>query len=94
MKLKLTPLNIVSALSLVAVISLIVNKAWLLVPANHEFKGLFIALGLLVFFVSFLCDQIFRKFVPTLAKLWLVQLMIIVLTVVFVLVLKISFFEG
>lgn len=92
MKVKLTPLNIVSALSIMAVVGLIVNKNWLLAPANQEFKGLFIALGLLVFFVSFLCDQIFRKFIPTLARLWLMQLMVVILAIVFVLVLKISVF--
>ncbi|MNR64197.1 hypothetical protein D3C85_1867580 [compost metagenome] len=69
-----------------------IDKNWLLAPANHEYKGLFIALGLLVFFVSFLCDQIFRKFIPTLARLWLMQLMVIVFAVIFVLVLKISVF--
>ncbi|MFN0257027.1 hypothetical protein [Pedobacter ureilyticus] len=88
MKVKLTPLNIVSALSIMAVAGLIVDKSWLLAPANHERKGLFIAFGVLVFFVSFLCDQIFRKFIPTLARLWLVQLMVVILAVVFVLVLK------
>ncbi|WAC40656.1 hypothetical protein [Pedobacter sp. SL55] len=92
MKVKLTPLNIVSALSIMAVVGLVVNKNWLLAPANQGFKGLFIALGLLVFFVSFLCDQIFRKFIPTLARLWLMQLMVVILAVVFVLVLKISVF--
>lgn len=92
LKVRLTPLNIISALSIMVVVSLIINKSWLLAPANVEFKGLFIALGLLVFFVSFLCDQIFRKFIPTLARLWLIQLMVVVLTVVFVFVLKISVF--
>ncbi|MDQ8003257.1 MAG: hypothetical protein REI64_00580 [Pedobacter sp.] len=92
MKVRLTPLNIVSALSIMVVIGLIVNKNWLLAPANAEFKGLFIALGLLVFFASFLCDQIFRKFIPTLARLWIVQLLVVILTAVFVFVLKVSVF--
>jgi hypothetical protein len=75
-----------------AVVSLIINKRWLLVPANDEFKGVFIALGLMVFFVSLLSDQIFRKFIPSLARLWLIQLVLVVLTAIFVLVLKISVF--
>jgi len=92
LKVKLTPLNIVSAFSLMVVIGLMINKNWLLAPTNHESKGLFIALGLLFFLVSFLCDQIFRKFIPTLARLWLMQLMVIIFAVIFVLVLKLSVF--
>lgn len=92
MKLKLTPLNIVSALSMMAVGGLIAKKEWILGTENHEFKNPLIALCILFFFVSILCDQIFRKFIPSLARLWMTQLMLILLTVLFILVLKISVF--
>jgi len=75
-----------------AAAGLIINKGWLLAPANHEYKVIFIALSVLVFFVSFLSDQIFRKFIPSLARLWMIQLLVVVLTAVFILVLKISVF--
>ncbi|MGE6221555.1 hypothetical protein [Nubsella zeaxanthinifaciens] len=92
MKVKLTPLNIISALSIMAVGGLIAKKEWILGAGNHEFKNPLIALCILVFFVSLLCDQIFRKFIPSLARLWMTQLMLILLTVLFVLVLKLSVF--
>jgi hypothetical protein len=75
-----------------AVAALILNKNWILTPKSAGFKGLFIAFGLLVFFVSFLSDQIFRKFIPSLARLWIIQCMVVILTAVFVLVLKLSVF--
>jgi hypothetical protein len=93
LKLRLTPLNIVSALSIMAVFTLLLDKKQLLKPVNEEYKGVIIAMCLLVLFVSFLSDQIFRKFIPSLARLWLIQLAMIFLTVILVAILKVSIFK-
>ena len=82
-----------SALSLMLAFALIIKKSWLLSPQNEEFSGLMIALCVLVLFVSFLGDQIFRKFISTLGKLWVMQLALIVFTLVVILILKISVFN-
>ena len=93
MKVILTPFNFITAISMVAIIAIVFNQSWIISPQNQEFKGLFIAIALLLLFGSFLFDQILRKFTPNLKRLWIVQCLIIVLTIIFIYFLKSIFIQ-
>ncbi|MCJ0742553.1 hypothetical protein [Pedobacter montanisoli] len=94
MKVRITPLNIVSALALVIAVSLIVNKSWLLAPVNQEYSGLMIAVCFLFFFLAFLGDQVFRKLMPSLIRLWLLETSVIIFTLVLMSIMKGLFFNS
>jgi hypothetical protein len=87
---KVTPLNIITAMSLVAAGFLMFkgfdDKLY------KNFNGLYLALCVFAALASFVCDLIFRKLVPLLRNLWIVQISFLVLTVVMILILKIIIF--
>jgi hypothetical protein len=90
LKAKLTPLNIITALCLVAALLLVFNQSGVVSPVNQAFKGLWIGISLLGAVISFLSDMIFRKFIPLLRNLWIIECAFVVFTLVFVFILKIS----
>lgn len=90
MRVKITPLNIVSAFALMATVVLLFNKKEILAPVNQAFNGLFIAICLIVVFVAFLSDQIFRRFIPSLPKIWIVETALIIFTIILFIILKIT----
>lgn len=88
MKVKLTPLNIVSAACLVFGIFILWEqgpemKRPLPVSAPGLLAG-FCLISAAVFFVS---DLVFRKFVPSLMKLWAIEGVLIVFMIVLVYIL-------
>jgi amino acid transporter len=87
---KLTPLNIITALCLVAALLLVFNQSDVVSPVNQTFKGLWIGISLFGALISFLSDVIFRKFIPLLRNLWVIECAFVVFTLVFVFILKIS----
>jgi hypothetical protein len=90
LKFKLTPLNIVTALSLVMAGLLIFGKSEITNGVDHQVNGLWIAVCFLAVVISFLSDQIFRKFIPSTLNLWVIECAFIVFTLVFVFILKLS----
>jgi len=90
LKFKLTPLNIVTALSLVMAGLLIYGKSEITNGVDHQVNGLWIAVCFLAVVISFLSDQIFRKFIPSTLNLWVIECAFIVFTLVFVFILKLS----
>jgi len=92
LKARITPLNILSALCIVAIFGVLFNNNQIFVSEKEDFRSVSIALLLLVFFMCFLFDQVLRRFVPKLARLWLVQLLVILLTVVLIMIFKITLF--
>jgi hypothetical protein len=91
MKLKLTPLNIVTAICLVMAGLLIFNKPKVGTGVvEHNVNGLWMAISFLAAFISFLSDQIFRKFIPLIRNLWVIEGAFIVFTLVFIFILKLS----
>lgn len=80
-------------MALVAAVSLLLNKSWLLAPVNQEYSGLMIAVCFLFFFLAFLGDQIFRKLVPSLMRLWLLETSVIIFTLVLMLIMRGFFFK-
>ncbi len=83
---RVTPLNIITAMSLVAA-GFFVLKGFE-DKLSQNFNGLFLVLSLFAAVASFVCDLIFRKLVPALNNLWIVQISFLVLTVVMILILK------
>lgn len=90
MKVKLTPLNIITAVCLVGCVLLIFDKSTAVGPVNRAFNGLWIGICLLGALISFLSDMIFRKFIPVLRNLWVIECAFVVFTLVFLFILKIS----
>lgn len=83
MKVKLTPLNIVSAACLVFGIFILWGKGPVPVSGPGLLAG-FCLISATVFFVS---DLVFRKFVPSLMKLWAIEGVLIVFMIVLVYIL-------
>jgi hypothetical protein len=90
LKFKLTPLNIVTAMSLVMAGFLIFGKSDITNGVDHQVNGLWIAVCFLAVVISFLSDQIFRKFIPSTFNLWVIECAFIIFTLVFVFILKLS----
>ena len=57
---------------------------------DHQVNGLWIAVCFLAVVISFLSDQIFRKFIPSTMNLWVIECAFIIFTLVFVFILKLS----
>lgn len=89
MRLKITPLNILSAMALMLSVVLLVDHKRFVAPNNQNYIGLMVAFCLLVVFASFLADQVFRKLVPSLGRIWVLELALIALAVITTLVLKV-----
>lgn len=90
MKVKVTPLNFVTAISLVMAGLLIFNKAKVINGMEQQVNGLWMAVCFLSAFIAFLSDQIFRKFIPLTRNLWVIEGAFIVFTLVFLFILKLS----
>lgn len=85
MKVKLTPLNIVSAVALVtAVLYLWYRKA----PQHVDVSGILAGFCFLVAVIAFISDQIFRKFIPSLKKLWIIESVLLVFVVILIFLIK------
>jgi hypothetical protein len=86
---KLTPLNIVTSLGLVAGVLLTFSPDPPM-PVQKDINHIMVVLSFLTAVVAFISDLIFRKFIPEVKRLWLVESSLIVFTVILVVILKIS----
>ncbi|SMC97395.1 hypothetical protein [Pedobacter nyackensis] len=89
MKVKLTPLNIVSALCLVVAVLLLLDKKDK-GPQHIDVSGLLIGFCFLATVVAFISDQIFRRFIPSLKKLWIIEGVLIVFIIILIFIIKAS----
>lgn len=89
MKVKLTPLNIVSALGLVVAVLILIEKKDN-GPHHVDVSGLLSGFCFVAAVVAFISDQIFRKFVPSLKKLWIIESVLIVFIVILIFIIKAS----
>jgi len=88
LKVKLTPLNIVSAACLVFGIFILWGQGpGLKRPLSGNGQGLMAVFCLVSAAVFFVSDLIFRKFVPSLMKLWAIEGVLIVFMIVLVYIL-------
>ena len=90
MKIKLTPLNIVSAIGLVTAVVLLADRNEVHKPGYIDMTGWAVTFGFLIFVIAFISDLIFRKFIPELKKIWIVEGVLIIFTVVLIYILKVS----
>jgi hypothetical protein len=87
LKVKLTPLNLVSALGLVsAVLSLWYRKS----PQQVDVSGILAGFSFLVALIAFVSDLIFRRFIPSLKKLWIIESVLIVFIIILIFIIKVS----
>ncbi|WP_316749481.1 hypothetical protein [Pedobacter gandavensis] len=90
MKVKLTPLNIISAIFLTIAAVLVFEKR---TPSNShiiDIQPILIGFSLLIAVVAFISDQIFRKFIPELKKIWIIECTVILFTVLLFIIIKVS----
>lgn len=88
MRFKLTPLNIVAAMGLLAALLLLLNQFQIIAFQVSGMKALFVILFFMISLVAFVSDLIFRKIITSLKRLWIIELTLITLTVVIIIVLK------
>ncbi|WP_235324515.1 hypothetical protein [Pedobacter lusitanus] len=86
---KLTPLNIVTSGCLVLALLMFFGPDKEL-PVQKGVNGMLIGLCVLTAIIAFISDLIFRKFIPLLSKLWIVECALIVFTVVLMIILKVT----
>lgn len=90
MKVKLTPLNIISAVCITTAAVLLFEKR----PEPHahtiNLQPILIGFSLLIAVIAFISDQIFRKFIPELKKIWIVECTVILFTVLLFVIIKVS----
>lgn len=91
MKVKLTPLNIVSAICLVVAVLLLVNKKNEGYTQQHvDVTGILVGFSFLAAIVAFVSDQIFRRFILSLKKLWVVEGVLVVFIIILIFIIKTS----
>jgi hypothetical protein len=90
LKIKLTPLNIVSALALVIAALVLIEKRPPGYNSHINVTGLLTGFCLLVAVIAFVSDLIFRKFIPSLKKLWVIEGVLIVFIVILIFIIKVS----
>lgn len=88
MKLRITPLNIISSASLLAAVLVLFNQLDFFEFQVPVMKMLFAILFVICAVVAFVADMIFRKMIPSLKRLWLIEVSLITLTGVMMIVLK------
>ncbi|RZL14387.1 MAG: hypothetical protein EOO89_16165 [Pedobacter sp.] len=89
MKVKLTPLNIVSSICLVASVMLFTTKTS---PRPHhvDITAMLAWLSLLSALIFFISDLIFRRFILSLKKLWIVEGVLVIFIAVLILIITSS----
>ena len=90
MKVKLTPLNIVSAICLTAAVLLLFNRRQSGQTTPVGLVDLMAGLSVIAAIVSFISDQIFRKFIPNVKKLWVVEGVLVIFIIILILIIKTS----
>jgi len=87
MKLRLTPLNIVSSLLLVSI------AYQLFFPDEIGFNELGSIPLIILLFLSFVTDQIFRRLIPQLKRIWLIELLFLIFVAVLMILIKLYDFS-
>lgn len=90
MKVKLTPLNIVSAVFLVIAVLLLTEKKGAPHPGAIDISKILIIFSFLISVIAFISDQIFRRFIPELKKLWIIEGTVILFTILLIFIIKVS----
>ena len=87
MNLRLTPLNIVSSVLLVGI-------AWLLIfPDENGFRELGSIPLIVLLILSFISDQVFRRLIPELKRIWLIELLFLIFVAVLMVLIRVYLFN-
>lgn len=82
MKIRLTPLNVISSILLVAV-------GWLFIFADETGWRKLGAIPLIVLWIlSFISDIIFRRYLKDLKRIWIVELVFIIFVTILILIIQ------
>ncbi len=82
MKIRLTPLNIVSAI-------LLARVGYLLIIEHNEWQLLVeIPLLVLTIIVNFIADLIFRRFLSDIKRIWIIELLFIIFAATLIILFK------
>ena len=87
MKLRLTPLNILTSILLVSIAYL------LLFPDENGFRELGSIPLIILLILSFITDQVFRRFIPELKRIWLIELLFLIFVAVLMILIKLYIFN-
>jgi hypothetical protein len=87
MKLRLTPLNIVSSLLLVGIAYL------LFFPDDNGVRELGIIPLIILLVLSLITDQLFRRYIPVLKRIWLIELLFLIFVAVLMILIKLYVFS-
>jgi hypothetical protein len=90
LKIKLTPLNIVSSICLVIGVLLLFSRKPYDRSHYVDITGTLAGLSFLSAVVFFVSDLIFRKFVANLKKLWIIEGVLVIFIVILVFIIKSS----
>ncbi|MDN3588396.1 hypothetical protein QWY86_17060 [Pedobacter aquatilis] len=87
MKLRVTPLNIISAVSLgLVVVNIFSSKSD--APKQIDMSGFYLLILACLILVTFITDLVFRFTLKDLKKIWIVESIFIVITVILMVILQ------
>ena len=87
MKLRLTPLNIVTSLLIVSTIFLPLS------PDGNLFRKIGGIPFIILVILSFITDQVFRRYIPELKRIWLIELLFLIFVAVLTILIKMYIFN-
>jgi drug/metabolite transporter (DMT)-like permease len=87
MKLRLTPLNLVSSFVLVSI------GYQLFFPDENKFRELGSIRLIILLILSFIADQVFRRYIPQLKRIWLIEVLFLIFVAVLMTLIKLYVFS-
>ena len=87
MKLRLTPLNLVSSFVLVSI------GYQLFFPDENKFRELDSIRLIIMLILSFIADQVFRRYIPQLKRIWLIEVLFLIFVAVLMMLIKLYVFS-
>ena len=87
MKLRLTPLNLVSSFVLVSI------GYQLFFPGKNGFSELGSIQLIILLIISFIADQVFRRYIPQLKRIWLIEVLFLIFVAVLMILIKLYVFS-
>jgi hypothetical protein len=87
MKLRLTPLNIVTSLLIVSTIFLPLS------PDGNLFRKIGGIPFIILVSLSFITDQVFRRYIPELKRIWLIEILFLIFVAVLMILIKLYIFS-
>lgn len=82
MKLRLTPLNIVSSLLIVSMVYLLIS------PDENRIDRLGSISLIILLILSLITDQVFRRFISGLKRIWVIELLFLIFVTVLTILIK------